>query len=203
MTSEVISPFSPNWETTIYTASKSVGKEIIRFLSEAFKVTGTAIGLFCIIHYQARGSKLALDNVLIAPVAEEIIFRWSLQGTIHIFQKRRNWIRKKRAISQEDLKAQEVFRVRMTAFLFGLAHFGNLACSDQAIFETSLQVVYATIFGLSTGYLKERTESIVLPILCHAINNTISVSAMVGMISPITGLALHLIFQLNLYIITH
>jgi hypothetical protein len=78
------------------------------------------------------------------------------------------------------LKTQEVFRVRITAVLFGLAHLLNPHPWPVRL----MQVTWCIICGSNFGYLKEKHQTLALPMLAHFSNNLIATLAIAEKISP-------------------
>lgn len=82
---------------------------------------------------------------IIAPVAEEIVFRGAiLCALLKVFDKRMHWV-----------------AIAVSAVLFGIVH-GNMA-----------QGVNATLIGLLLGWMYYKTDSIVPGVIFHWTNNTI------------------------------
>ncbi len=158
------------WEGTVYVAVR------LEYLTkETLKVTLVAAGIFCAVTYIFPSSAMALTAILVAPVFEEIIFRGILLTSVHHFQKTINLCREDfwgHTLNAADHKSQEVFRVRLTAVIFGLAHAFN---PHSSLALKALQISVATVGGLTYGYLKERKHSLVLPILGHSFSNAIAV----------------------------
>lgn len=119
-------------------------------------------------------TKIAPENsefiemgVNIAPIVEEFMFRWALLNTLSLLQKGKNYVYTrflKKEVSEEALKAQLVFRVRVQAVLFGFVHYFN----EQ---KSIIQVVLSGIGGLTYGYLAEKYDTIALGVIAHGINN--------------------------------
>ena len=86
-----------------------------------------------------------LSICIVGPIAEEVVFRHGVLGELH-----KSTIFKRYALI-------------LSALFFALIHM-NLA-----------QMPGAFILGLLFGWLYLRTHSLVLPILCHILNNTSSV----------------------------
>lgn len=85
--------------------------------------------------------------VLVGPIAEEMIFR---RGMIDGLRASRvGWARR--------------WAVPLSAIVFGLVHFNPM------------QSVGALVLGLFLGWVYVRTRSLLLPIVCHVINNGLSV----------------------------
>ncbi len=109
--------------------------------------------------------------ILIAPLIEEIFFRGIVLPSIEIFQKCYNgtrlWMHKETP-TETDLKTQKIWRIRISAVAFGLAHATN---PHSHLIQKVLQVSLSTLWGITTGYLKEKTDSLAPPFLAHATNN--------------------------------
>lgn len=105
-------------------------------------------------------SSQLFDVLVFAPVVEELVFRGALLSSLKYCQKGINRIRNWNSNyvpSEADLKAQKIFRVRTTAVLFGLGHS----------YQGPVGLISATFEGLIYGYLKEKTNSIVVPMSAH------------------------------------
>lgn len=120
------------------------------------------------------------NSVVLAPVAEEMVFRGILQEGIHIAQRIKNHFAG--YVSEEDLKAQEVFRVHQTAFFFGIAHAHN---SHADPIRNLYQCTNSYVAGTSWGYLKERHNTLSISILVHGFNNA---SGMIGFVAKAKGM---------------
>lgn len=81
---------------------------------------------------------------LIGPIAEEFCFRRGILGSL---------------LESNKWRPYALF---ISAFIFGLVHFNPI------------QSIGAFILGLFLGWLFMRTHSIVLPVVCHIMNNTMS-----------------------------
>ncbi|MHA1665087.1 MAG: lysostaphin resistance A-like protein [Candidatus Njordarchaeales archaeon] len=81
---------------------------------------------------------------ILAPVAEELIFRWSLFGLLRLRGKNFN------------------YAAMLSALIFSMFHFDLL------------YVPIVFILGFILAYLYEKFGNIVVPILCHCFVNTIS-----------------------------
>lgn len=110
--------------------------------------------------------------VMIAPIIEEILFRGIVQHGIWGGQVVMNRVSVKwlghEVPTSERLKAQEVFRVRVTAVLFGAVHIFNHATLAPAL----IQFTIAGLAGLPLGYLTEKHQTLSLSILAHGLHNT-------------------------------
>lgn len=161
---------------------------------ECAKATLIAIVIFAAIKLTVPAALCgsAITTVIVAPVLEEILFRGILLTGVEFAQKGYNQVyrwKQNYEPSAEDLEAQKIFRVRTTAFIFGLVHLTNHATLN---FSAIYQVTSCTISGLSYGYLKEKTNSIALPIIGHARNNAIAFAMQVATIAEMDFLVLPL-----------
>ena len=86
-----------------------------------------------------------LSAVILAPIAEELLFRGAIQGYLL-----RNF-------------GNPVWAISFSALLFGVVH-GNLE-----------QLFFASVLGLALGWVYYRTGSLVPSILMHFVNNALSV----------------------------
>lgn len=134
-------------------------------------------------------SKYIVRAIIEAPFDEEIFFRGLLLRGIRLFQKS--------PASDEEKAAQQTLRVRVSAFVFGLAHFQG----------GPLQILSASLGGLSYGYLSEKYETLSMGIVAHGINNFIALKAATALTRSIAPsiheagfyLILALIYKIGLY----
>lgn len=89
-----------------------------------------------------------LSIALIAPIAEEMLFRGGIEG----FLLRR--------------KIKPIIAILVSAIIFGVIH------------ANPAQIFFATILGIIFGWMYYRTDSILPSIVGHVLNNTVSVSVM-------------------------
>ena len=89
-----------------------------------------------------------LSIALIAPIAEEMLFRGGIEG----FLLRR--------------KIKPIIAILVSAIIFGVIH------------ANPAQIFFATILGIIFGWMYYRTGSILPSIVGHVLNNTVSVSVM-------------------------
>ncbi|MBR1718807.1 MAG: CPBP family intramembrane metalloprotease [Phocaeicola sp.] len=90
-----------------------------------------------------------LSIALIAPIAEEMLFRGGIEG----FLLRR--------------KIKPIIAILVSAIIFGVIH------------ANPAQIFFATILGIIFGWMYYRTGSILPSVVGHVLNNTVSVSVMV------------------------
>ena len=81
---------------------------------------------------------------LVGPIAEEITFRRGIMGSLMETEKWRK------------------YALVLSAAIFGIIHFNPA------------QIIVAFSLGLFLGWLYLRTHSLVLPVLCHILNNSLS-----------------------------
>lgn len=83
---------------------------------------------------------------ILAPLAEEIVFRGAVLRTLlHLFHARYHWV-----------------AIALSAIVFGLVH-GNAA-----------QFVHACLMGLALGWLYYRTDSLLPGLVLHWVNNSVA-----------------------------
>lgn len=113
-------------------------------------------------------------STVLGPVLEEIVFRGALLSGAKLLQQGynqiRRWTHHQHNPSEAELKAQEIFRVRVVAITFGFLHLWN---RDRLNLRAVFHVCSCTLGGLSYGYLKEKTNSLALPIIAHCSTNLI------------------------------
>jgi membrane protease YdiL (CAAX protease family) len=100
---------------------------------------------------------LSILTMTVSSTAEEIMYRGFIQSYTN-----QPLPRKTRAFSQGNLYA--------TFFMF-LAHIGFYATMDPIFATTSLLLV--VVFSLSVGYIRDKTGSLIWPIIIHILCNYI------------------------------
>lgn len=107
--------------------------------------------IFTLINSPKKSPYYHLVGVVLAPLAEEFMFRgWllhALGGSINT-------------------------RIIIVAVVFGLYHLKNIHV--LTFFSVIYQVFYAIIIGLPLAWLAIKTNSLFLPIILHSVNNTIA-----------------------------
>lgn len=89
-----------------------------------------------------------LSIALIAPIAEEMLFRGGIEGFLL------------------HRKIKPIIAILVSAIIFGVIH------------ANPAQIFFATILGIIFGWMYYRTGSILPSIVGHVLNNTVSVSVM-------------------------
>lgn len=110
-------------------------------------------------------------HVVKQPLYEEFIFRICVQGGIFLIQRSKN---KNRECSQIELRKQKIFRISVTAFLFGFSHFIYQPLSARQI----KNVAWICLTGIVYGYLTENRRSISESYLIHGMNNALCCAKM-------------------------
>lgn len=105
-------------------------------------------------------------RVLHFPLLEELLFRGLLQQSIHVMQKGWNYCRKKELTAEEE-RVQQVVRVRMTAFVFAAMHYGN---NSDPLYQF-MSCISTFSSGITYGYLSEKYSSLAPSLLVHGLNN--------------------------------
>ena len=106
------------------------------------------------------------NQVVIAPIFEELFFRGVVQNSIRKIQ---NFYLKhitRNAPSEEQLQRLKIYRIGITSFLFGFCHLINPGAGSSHVFVTTVQ-------GAVSGNAMEKTGSLVVPILDHTLWNGI------------------------------
>ena len=158
----------------IHIAIIAVGKTSLALVIEATKITAIVFALKIFIAVALPSSTGAKLVIILAPVLEEFLFRGVLLTSLEMMQKGYNVVRHyshNHEMTKAEIKAQMVFRVRITALVFGLAHLAN----GHKPIELAVQVTHCIFGGLTYGYFKEKRRSISLPIILHATNNALAV----------------------------
>ncbi len=98
---------------------------------------------------------------LAVPVAEELLFRGFLLTAL-LWALRHGF---------DDTVAARV-AIGTSALVFGLEHLGNAQVGPTLL---AVQVANAVAFGVLAGWLRLRTDSLVAPVLTHAVMNLVAV----------------------------
>lgn len=104
------------------------------------------------------------EDIIVAPLLEEIFFRGLLQRGIQALQ----YVYHNEEEPMEEQKFfQQAFRVHTTALIFGLAHLLN----GNDFKGSLIQCSWSYIGGVIYGHLSEKYNTLSLAILAHGINN--------------------------------
>ena len=107
--------------------------------------------IFTLINSPVKSPYFILIWVVLAPLAEEFLFRgWLLHA----------------------LDGPVLTRIVIVSVIFGLYHFKNI--SFLSFFSVIYQVGYAMIIGLPLAWLAVSTHSLFLPIMLHSVNNVLA-----------------------------
>lgn len=139
----------------------------------ALEVAKVAASLFVLIGVQKLFVQWEPTNILnlnlknvYGPFLEEIIYRGYLQRGIEFIQHSYNTCWKKNHLTETEKKAQQIFRLRVSSFIFGISHIFNSIPSIQ-------QCITSGLGGMAYGYSSEKFQTLSLSILAHGINNTL------------------------------
>lgn len=114
-------------------------------------------------------------TTVFAPVAEEIIFRGILLQGIYLAQRGWNHYFDLK-LTDEDRKAQQVFRIRLSALIFAAAHLTN---PHKSSVSALIQFTWTYFGGITYGYLTEKYQTLSVSILVHGVNNSLAVAGRV------------------------
>lgn len=163
---KVINYFNPIVQHRAFRAVCTVVSETIKII--AAKIFLEFLGNTFLVGRNPRITQSEIyKTIVLAPVSEEIIFRLIIMQGIHLTQKGWNCIWKEE-LTERDLKIQQVFRVFLSAFIFGAAHLLN---PHQNLTSALTQFTWTFIAGVLYGYLSEKYQTISVSILFHGINN--------------------------------
>ena len=109
---------------------------------------------------------------IFAPIAEEILFRGFLLQGIHLAQIGRNYLYGLE-LTDEDFASQQVFRVHLSAIIFGALHLMN---PHERAASALVQFTWSYFGGVAYGYLSEKYGTLSVSILAHGMNNTLAVA---------------------------
>lgn len=105
--------------------------------------------------------------VIFAPLVEEVMFRGAMRTYIFVLQK----IAKIGDAKSSDPNAairEKRIRIVGGAIIFGALHALN---PDHTKLSACIQVIWATIGGISYGYLREKYDSLLPGVVAHGLNN--------------------------------
>lgn len=109
---------------------------------------------------------------IIAPILEEIIYRWAYLELLRIAETGVNraytWYSGKE-VSERVIRIEKAIRISLTALLFSYAHRAN----HNSWREARHQCVFALMYGLTAGSLFESTKSILPSTLIHNLDNSL------------------------------
>ncbi|MFI5344504.1 MAG: CPBP family intramembrane glutamic endopeptidase [Chlamydiales bacterium] len=117
---------------------------------------------------------VAVSMIIIAPIFEEIIFRGMIQKGIALCQKTWHHFRGKSEIKDEDVKAQQQFRIQISALLFASLH---LFLPHQNNLIKFLQFGWTYLLGVTYGYLSEKYSTLSISMVAHGLNNALLFSS--------------------------
>ncbi len=136
---------------------------LLFFLVVLFGINNYLMLLYSDNHFYSKALKSALGiyvlSYVISSISEEVIYRGFIQTFIN-----RNTIPNSSKISKGNIFA---------TVLFFIAHLGFFTVMDPIFAITSL--INVVLFSLTVGYLRDRTKSILLPILVHILINLLHV----------------------------
>lgn len=167
---------------------KPAFKAISSAVAESVKIVAAVIFVELFNRKISRGlngglsdRQITIETIYI-PLLEEFLFRGLLlkgihwiQNEWHVIQNERNDSRKK-ILTNEDLKTQQVFRVHLSAFIFAAVHLTN---SHATVFAALFQFTHAYILGVSYGYISEKYKTLSIGILQHGVNNSLAIAEQV------------------------
>jgi membrane protease YdiL (CAAX protease family) len=151
---------------------------VFRAVVEVVKVVAAKLFLeFLGRQFLNNASKVAPREVFVitvfAPVVEEILFRGILLRGIHSVQKGWNYLKGKE-LSEKDVKAQQIFRVHLSALIFAAAHLTN---PHKTVTSALIQFSWSYFGGVTYAYLSEKYRTLSVNILAHGFNNCLAVAA--------------------------
>jgi len=127
-----------------------------------FAFTAVSFGLGLLFGGGAPDAETVVFQLTAPGLAEEVAYRGVFIGLLH------------RALPSAD-GARRWWPVLITAVAFGIWH--GLSVRDGAVSFDTLSGLIPFIGGLAYGWLRERTESVVFPVVAHNLGNT---AALVG-----------------------
>lgn len=133
-----------------------------RTVLSSLLVVGLVVGAYVLAGNRTPWDSRGVVNFTIVPLYEEVIYRGILFTLIltyarrHFTEKQSLWI-----------------AVAISALGFGLSHISNAFYVGWSF--ALFQVAFASLFGLLAGYNRARTESLIAPILLHALMNALPI----------------------------
>lgn len=143
-----------------------------------------AVAAASIAYFSDKAKYRYLFIVVAYPVIDELLARGLLQGSIHSIQ--HLWNTRVRAGKQtkDEENSQKRFRVRLAAFMH--------AATQLLVYDNKVRQIvrFALTFfsGLSCGYLKENTKSLIPPICMRVMRNICIVLCPSGNISSLLAI---------------
>ena len=95
-------------------------------------------------------------------------------------------------------KYSHVTVIILNGILFGLFHLFNMLLG-QDLFNTLLQVIYASFLGITLAYVYIKTKSLITCILIHYLFNTFLQIFLSGIFIDDVGLVLFIIFGIGIF----
>ena len=143
--------------------------------------------------------KSVYETVVLAPLLEEILFRFLILKSIHLFQELMNMLSHKGTVDDEKKLNQQIFRVHFTALIFGLVHLTN---PHKTAKSAAIQVVWSALGGEVYGNMAEKYHSIFPSILSHALNNAMVCVAVIYQVSIPLFVASLIVNRMALYLLS-
>jgi membrane protease YdiL (CAAX protease family) len=150
------------WRPRLYGLHIGLTFSCWRTVIVSLLVVGLVVGGYVLPGNRTPWDSKGLVNFTVVPVYEELLFRGILFTLIlayarhHYTETHSVWI-----------------AIIVSALGFGIGHLTNgfYVGWSFAVF----QMLYATLFGLLAGYNRARTESVIAPVLLHALMNAIPI----------------------------
>lgn len=138
---------------------------------ESVKLVATAALLNFLFESIARTSlDRGFTMIVVAPIFEETICRGLIQRGIGFTQITWHYYCGKEELTSEDLKTQQIFRIRLTSLLFASMH---LVVPHPNYYYKAVQIGWTFMIGLTYGHLTEKYSTLSVPMIAHGINNAL------------------------------
>jgi membrane protease YdiL (CAAX protease family) len=174
-------PLYTDYIKPVAICARLVVAEVIKCVAVNYFLELSILKLFGQAKKVTLAYSIVRTHVVIAPRAEEILFRGIIQQGLKLCQRKWHSLNYLKKASPEEQKIKKRVRIAVAAALFSMSHLNR-----QASFNSNLIKLSVTfIAGMNYGFLSEKYCSLSLPILAHGVNNLLVHYAMVERISPL------------------
>lgn len=133
-----------------------------RLIIVSLVVVGVIVGAYVLLGNRTPWDSRGAVNFTVVPLYEELLFRGILFSLVLAYARRQ--FPETRSVG---------IAIVASALGFGLGHAANGFTVGWSF--ALFQVAYATLFGLLAGYNRAKTDSIIAPVLLHALMNALPI----------------------------